>query len=79
MNYVWRRYGNFSWNDRVGIASADWVPTTFTPAASTCPGADNRTASAVCPTVTYYQPGFQQPTIQLEANIPGYARDVQRP
>jgi hypothetical protein len=73
-NYIWRRYGDFSWNDRVGINSADWVATTFTPAASTCPGADNRTAAATCQAVTYYQPGFQQPTIQLEANIPGYAR-----
>ena len=73
-NYIWRRYGDFSWNDRVGITTADWVATTFTPAASTCPGADNRTAAATCQAVTYYQPGFQQPTIQLEANIPGYAR-----
>ena len=24
-NYIWRRYGNFQWNDRVGITSADWV------------------------------------------------------
>jgi hypothetical protein len=73
-NYIWRRYGDFSWNDRVGITSADWVATTFTPAAATCPGADNRTAAATCQAVTYYQPGFQQPTIQLEANVPGYAR-----
>jgi len=73
-NYIWRRYGDFSWNDRVGITSADWVATTFTPAAATCPGADNRTAAATCQSVTYYQPGFQQPTIQLEANVPGYAR-----
>ncbi|MCU1381780.1 MAG: hypothetical protein JWL71_477 [Acidobacteria bacterium] len=73
-NYIWRRYGNFSWNDRVGITSADWVATSFTPTAASCPGADNRTAAGACPTVTYYQPGFQQPTIQLEANIPGYSR-----
>jgi Carboxypeptidase regulatory-like domain len=73
-NYVWRRYGNFSWNDRVGITSADWVPTTFTPAANTCPGADNRTAAATCPAVTYFVPAFFQPTTQLEANVPGYAR-----
>jgi hypothetical protein len=58
----------------VGIVTADWVPTTFTPAASACPGADNRTAAATCPTVTYYVPSFQQPTVQFETNVPGYAR-----
>jgi len=73
-NYVWRRYGNFSWNDRVNFTSADWAATTFTPAANTCPGADNRTAAAVCPSVTYYVPTFQQPTIVNETNIPGYNR-----
>ncbi len=39
VNYVWRKYGDFQWNDRDGIATADWVPSTFTPAASACPGA----------------------------------------
>jgi len=73
-NYVWRRYGNFSWNDRVGITTADWVATNFTPPAATCPGADNRTAAATCPAVTYFVPAFQQPTILLEANVPGYNR-----
>jgi hypothetical protein len=73
-NYVWRRYGNFSYNDRVGIEPADYVPTTFTPTASSCPGADNRTAVARCSTVTYYTPTFQVPTTQLEMNIPGYNR-----
>ena len=45
-NYIWRRYGNFAWSDRQGITSADWVATTFTPAAATCPGADGRAPSA---------------------------------
>ena len=50
-NYVWRRYSNFSWSDRQGITSADWVATTFTPAASACPGADGlRISAADCPT-----------------------------
>ena len=63
-NYIWRRYGNFAWSDRQGITSADWVSTTFTPAASACPGADGaRTSAANCPTVTYFQPTFQQPTV----------------
>jgi hypothetical protein len=73
-NYIWRRYGNFNYEDRVGITSADWVQRTFTPAASTCPGADNRTEAATCPTVTYFEPSFQQPTIQQRINVPGYNR-----
>src|SRR5262249_33606512 len=32
-NYVWRRYGNFNYNDRVGIEPSDYVPATFTPTA----------------------------------------------
>jgi hypothetical protein len=73
-NYVWRRYGNFQWEDKNGITSADWVPVSFTPNASACPGADNRTAAADCPTVTYYQPAFQQPTVFTYANAGGYNR-----
>ena len=73
-SYIWRRYGNFNYEDRVGISTADWVARTFTPAASTCPGADNRTEAATCPTVTYYEPSFQQPTLQQRINVPGYNR-----
>jgi len=67
-NYIWRRYGNFSWNDRPGIQSSNYVPIAFTPAASACP------AGATCPTVTYFQPTFQNPTILFETNIPDYNR-----
>jgi Carboxypeptidase regulatory-like domain len=74
-NYVWRNYGNFQWNDRVGITSDNWVAKSFTPAANTCPGDDGlRTGAATCPTVTYYEPTFQQPTIITLANVPGYKR-----
>ncbi|HKB13288.1 MAG TPA: TonB-dependent receptor, partial [Vicinamibacterales bacterium] len=73
-NYVWRRYGNFQWEDKNGISTADWIPTTFTPAASSCPGADNRTAPGACQTVTFYQPAFQQPTVFTYTNAGGYNR-----
>jgi hypothetical protein len=74
-NYIWRRYDNFQWSDRQGITSADWVPVSFTPSASSCPGADGlRTEAASCPTVTYYQPSFQQPTVVTLTNVPGYNR-----
>jgi hypothetical protein len=75
INYIWRKYSDFSWNDRVGITTADWAATTFTPAASACPGNDGtRISAATCPAVTYYQPLFQQPTIQTLANIPDFNR-----
>jgi hypothetical protein len=75
VSYIWRKYSDFQWNDRPGITSADWVATTFTPAASACPGADGlRISAANCPTITFYQPGFQQPTVLLETNIPDYNR-----
>ncbi len=74
-SYVWRRYSNFNWNDRVGITSADWVAKSFTPPAATCPGDDGlRSEATRCPTVTYYEPTFQQPTVINLTNIPGYTR-----
>src|SRR6185369_4093302 len=45
-NYVWRRYGDFQWNDRQGITSADWVSTTFTPLSTACPGNDGARINA---------------------------------
>jgi Carboxypeptidase regulatory-like domain/TonB-dependent Receptor Plug Domain len=75
-SYIWRKYDNFSWNDRVNFASSDWVTRTFTPAASTCPADDGlRTQAATCGTFTYFEPTFQQPTVVFETNIPGYNRD----
>jgi carboxypeptidase family protein/TonB-dependent receptor-like protein len=74
-NYIWRRYGDFQWSDRVGITSADWIATTFTPAASACPGNDgNRINAATCPAVTFYQPAFQQPTVVTLAMADGFQR-----
>ena len=73
-SYIWRRYTNFQWSDRQGITSADWVSTTFTPTTG-CQSADGlRTEASRCPTVTYFQPAFQQPTVVTLTNIPGYAR-----
>jgi hypothetical protein len=73
-NYVWRKYGNFSWNDRVGITSADWLSKTFTPTTG-CMGDDGqRTEASACPTVTYFEPAFQQPTVITLTNVPGYER-----
>src|SRR5205814_2591134 len=40
-NYVWRRYGNFQWEDRQGLETADYAAVNFTPAASACPAAQS--------------------------------------
>jgi hypothetical protein len=66
-NYIWRRYSGFQWSDRQGLSTSDYTAATFTPAASTCPASQN----ANCPTVTYYQPLFQIPTIVTLTNVPG--------
>ena len=75
VNYIWRKYGDFQWEDRNGITTADYVATTFTPPASACPGADGlRTAPAGCTTVTYFQPLFQLPTVITYTNAAGFNR-----
>jgi hypothetical protein len=70
VNYIWRKYGDFNWKDLNGITSAQFVPISYTPPASTCPAAQN----AVCPTVTYYEPSFQLPTVSTLAIAEGFNR-----
>ena len=70
VNYIWRKYGDFQWNDLNGITTAQFVPVSFTPAASACPATQN----AVCPTVTYYEPAFQLPTVSTLAIAEGFNR-----
>jgi len=70
VSYVWRKYGDFQWNDLNGITTAQYVPVQFTPPASACPGAQN----AVCPAVTYYEPAFQLPTVSTLSIAEGFHR-----
>jgi len=65
VNYIWRRYSNYTFFDTIGLEPSNYVAVSFTPAASACPAAQN----ARCPTVTYYQPTFQLPTITNETNF----------
>lgn len=69
---IYRKYSNFRWNDTIGLTDANYVPVSFTPAASTCPAAQN----AQCPTVTYYQPDINLATVPnyVYTNRPGYNR-----
>ncbi|HEY7288684.1 MAG TPA: carboxypeptidase regulatory-like domain-containing protein [Vicinamibacterales bacterium] len=69
-NYIWRRYANFNWTDTVGLTSADYSPVSFTPSASACPAGQE----ARCPTVTFYQPNFQAPTVTTLTNADGFNR-----
>jgi hypothetical protein len=74
-NYIWRKYGDFSWNDRQNLVSADYVALQFTPASTACPSADGlRVNAGGCQTVTYYQPTFQIPTIITLSNAAGFDR-----
>jgi hypothetical protein len=65
VNYVWRRYTNFTVDQYVGFEPSDYVAVPFTAPASTCPAAQN----ARCPTVTYYQPLFQVPGVQQRTSF----------
>jgi hypothetical protein len=71
---IYRKYTGFTWNDRTGITADDYSPVSFTPAASTCPAAQN----AQCPTVTYYQPtskNLSNFAAFVRTNQPNYSRD----
>lgn len=66
-NYIWRRYSGFQYESRNGLSTSDYAAVNFTPTAASCPAAQ----SASCPTVTYYQPLFQIPTVITYKDVPG--------
>ena len=66
-SYIWRKYDNFNWQDRVGLTSADYAPVNYTP--TTCP------ATARCEQVTYYQPTIPIPSAFIRTNVPDRSRD----
>lgn len=66
-SYIWRKYDNFNWQDRIGFSSADMIERTLTP---TCSAADAR-----CETVTYFDPAFQVPAPFVRTNTPDRWRD----
>jgi hypothetical protein len=69
-NYIWRRYGNFSWSPINGLATdgSSYTAVSYTAPASNCP------AGASCPTLTYYQPIAQLGTITTLQNQQGFSR-----
>ncbi len=66
-SYIWRKYDNFNWQDRIGFGVDDMRAVTFTPAS--CP------AGARCETVTYYEPTRTVPTAFIRTNTPDQYRD----
>ncbi len=61
-SYIWRRYDNLNWSDRVGITSGDYVPVT------------RQGACADCPAYTFYQPTRRLPNQFNLTNIPDFYR-----
>jgi hypothetical protein len=68
VNYVWRKYDQFTWTDRDNWSAANFVATTFnTPS--------NCGATATCPPVTYYRATSPQPSPYVRTNQPDRWRD----
>ena len=68
-SYIWRKYGDFRWDDRLNWTSANYVQTSYTPASTACP------SGARCDTVTYFQPTSQIPTGYIRTNRPDFWRN----
>ena len=66
-SYIYRKYDQFAWNDRLGFTSTDYVARSYTPSA--CP------AGARCETITYYEPATAIPAPYVYTNRAGYYRN----
>jgi hypothetical protein len=66
-SYIWRKYDNFAWTDRLNWDSSNYRSVTYTP--TTCP------AGARCETVTYFEPSTQLPSATQYTNQDGRYRD----
>jgi hypothetical protein len=64
--YIHREYGDFLWDDAIGIAAGDYSPVSGF-VATGCRG-------GACPAITYYVPNFQRPTSFVRTNRPGRTR-----
>ena len=66
VNYIWRKYDRFSWNDRDDWTSANYRAVNYTPAG--CP------AAARCEPIVYYEPTRQLPSANTFTNRPDRQR-----
>ncbi len=67
LSYIYRRYSDFRFDQRVGISESNWNPTTYQP---TCAA-----VAPACPQLTYFQPNISIPGTQRLVNRGGYTRD----
>ncbi len=68
--YIWRKYDQFRWDDRVNFGSSDYRAVTYTAPATSCPNVGSR-----CDTVTYYEPTRSIPSLRVRTNQPDFYRN----
>ena len=68
VNYVWRKYDQFTWTDRDNWTAANFQAFTFNTPANCGP-------TASCPSVTYYRATSTQPSPYVRTNQPDFYRD----
>ena len=66
-SYIWRKYDQFDWTDRLNWDSTNYRSVAFTPTG--CP------AGARCEPVTYFEPTTQLPSATQYTNRDGFYRD----
>jgi hypothetical protein len=67
--YIWRKYMNDTWSDRVNWTPANYTPVAYTPTG--CP------SGARCNQITYYNPTSPIPVAYVYTNRPDYWRGYQ--
>jgi Carboxypeptidase regulatory-like domain/TonB-dependent Receptor Plug Domain len=67
VNYVWRKYDQFTWTDRTNWDSSNFVPFTLAPT--------NCGPTAICDPITYYRATSPQPSPYVRTNQPDRYRD----
>jgi hypothetical protein len=67
VNYVWRKYDQFTWTDRTNWDANNFQPFTLAPS--------NCGATALCNPITYYRATSAQPSPYVRANQPDRYRD----
>jgi hypothetical protein len=67
VNYIWRKYDRFAWDDRVDFSSSDFVEHTLDPA--------NCSAAATCGPISYFVPTISQPAEFVYTNQPDRYRN----
>jgi hypothetical protein len=67
LNYIWRKYDRFQFDDRVNWDSSNFQAVSFTPT--------NCSAEAICGPITFYKPTSRQPSAFITTNQPDRYRN----